>query len=385
MKKSEILQIVGFFLLWSVFLQLVMYLAPHFLVFQPSFPYADELAKYNLAPSITALANFDGVHYLTIANSGYFGIGLIQAFFPLFPLLMHFLHLIIDNLLLAGLLLAQVFALSSMLSFYYLVKIYYGQKIARRALLAMSVFVSAFYLRSLYNEGLFLTLVFGTFIAAKKGHFTYAGILAALASATRIVGIGLWPSLLLFVWLHQRHNYKAYLQVSLSVFGLIGYMVYLYLHFHDPLYFFSVQSQFGAGRQTSLILWPQVIWRYLKIFYTVRPFDLKYYVYVQEFLLSVFSLLALVHLAWQGWWHKRKKYSGASILEWPHLFFALIAYFLPTMTGNFSSMPRYLLVCFVLFVYVSRLKKRWFFLYLTSSLILLIINLILFTQGYWVA
>jgi len=385
MKKSEILQIVGFFLLWTMFLQLIMHLSPIFLVFQASFPYAGELLKYNLPSSLTALANFDGVHYLTIANSGYFGIGLIQAFFPLFPLLMRFAHLLIDNLLLAGVLLSQLFALSSMLSFYYLLKIYYGKKIAWRGLLVMAFFVSAFYLRAIYNEGLFLTLIFGTWIAAKKGHFTYAGIFAALASATRIVGIGLWPSLLLFVWLHQRHNYKAYLQVSLSAFGLLAYMAYLYVHFDDPLYFFSVQSQFGAGRQTNLILWPQVIWRYLKIFYTVRPFNLKYYTYVQEFILSVLGLLALVHLTWQAWQRKRKNSDSSSIVEWPHLLFSLIAYFLPTMTGNFSSMPRYLLVCFILFIYVSRLKKSWFFLYLTSSLILLIINLILFTQGYWVA
>jgi hypothetical protein len=76
-------------------------------------------------------------------------------------------------------------------------------------------------------------------------------------------------------------------------------------------------------------------------------------------------------------------------INWAYLVFAWGAYVLPTLTGNFSSMPRYILVCFPLFIYVSLLLEKkpraWRFFYLTISLIFLIINLALFTQGYWVA
>jgi hypothetical protein len=160
-------------------------------------------------------------------------------------------------------------------------------------------------------------------------------------------------------------------------------MAYLQLEFSDPLYFLTVQSEFGAGRQSQLITLPQVVWRYLKILWTTRPFDLKYFIYVQEFVLSLGAGLALLAMAYRSW---RQRANSKQLLIWiPYLLFAGIAYALPTLTGNFSSMPRYLLACFVLFIYIGQWRWPYFFLYLTISGLLLIINLLLFTQGYWVA
>jgi hypothetical protein len=160
-------------------------------------------------------------------------------------------------------------------------------------------------------------------------------------------------------------------------------MIYLKFNFNDPLYFFHVQNEFGASRQTSLVLFPQVIWRYLKIIWTVRPFDLKYYAYLQEFLVSIWTLYILVIASIKNYQKKVK-------IEWGYLVFAFGTYFLPTLTGNLSSMPRYVLVCFPIFIYLAQIwqknNKKWpIILYLTINLVLLIINTVLFIQGYWVA
>ena len=37
--------------------------------------------------------------------------------------------------------------------------------------------------------------------------------------------------------------------------GLVSYMGYLWVNFNDPLYFLTVQSQFGAARQSQLVIW----------------------------------------------------------------------------------------------------------------------------------
>ncbi|HOI05491.1 MAG TPA: hypothetical protein PLJ02_03465, partial [Candidatus Woesebacteria bacterium] len=159
--------------------------------------------------------------------------------------------------------------------------------------------------------------------------------------------------------------------------GLVSYMGYLWVNFNDPFYFLTVQSQFGAGRQSQLVIWPQVVWRYLKIIFTVRPIDWKYFAYVQEFCLSLIGLYYLIKA------FLKKELPLAWIL------FALGAYFMPTLTGNFSSMPRYILVCWPIFFYLAKDFSRWKpqakILYLTISLLLLIINSMLFIQGYWVA
>jgi Gpi18-like mannosyltransferase len=381
MKIKEAIKVLNLFLIWLIFLSLVVILADKFLVYKPSFPYAAEFSRYGLSKSISKLANFDGVHYLTISEKGYLGTGLIQAFFPLYPILMRVANYSFHNYLISGLAVSHLFALLSFYSFYYLVRMDNGKKIALTALMIFASFSTSFYLRSLYGESLFLTLIFGSLIAAKKKHYLLSGILGGLASATRIVGIFIFPSLLFLIFTKDKKNLKAYFQVSLSVLGLLAYMIYLKIYFGDFLFFFHLQEKFGASRQTNLILYPQVVYRYLKIFITVRPTDLKYYAYVQEFFLSISSLIILLAATLQT---LRKKIK----LNLAYLIFAFGAYFLPTFTGNFSSMPRYILVCFPMFIYLAMIlekKPKLKFLYLTSSLIFLIINLLLFSQGYWIA
>ncbi|MCA9373378.1 hypothetical protein KC921_04775, partial [Candidatus Woesebacteria bacterium] len=152
-------------------------------------------------------------------------------------------------------------------------------------------------------------------------------------------------------------------------------MLYLNQTFADPLLFLHVQSQFGAGRSQSLIIYPQVIWRYLKILATARPFDLKYFAYTQEFIAGTIGLVTLV-VAWL------KKLPKSLVI------YSVLAFLLPTLTGTFSSMPRYLLSAPAIIVLPAVLlakKPHWLWLYLLFSTILLVVNTILFIQGYWVA
>lgn len=391
MSKKEIIRIIYLYLAWTGLLLLVSLLADHFLPFRPSYPYAPQLANMAALPRfLYAFAGFDGVHYLTIARQGYLGTGLIQAFFPLYPLLIKLLTLILGNYVWSGLLLSQIFAFSTMLSFYYLVKLLYRQrKIAWWALLALTTFASSFFLRALYNEGLFMTLIFSSLIAFKKQRYWLAGVLGILASATRVTGIFILPTFYLLHYAQERSNWRQYLAkhwrrllvLACSALGLLAYMVYLYLEFTDPLYFFRVQEQFGAGRSSHLVLLPQVIWRYLKIFWTV-PLDWKYFSYVQEFVLSLWALLLLILLTIRTWRRQIKFSAGLLFFAWP-------SYLLPTLTGNFSSMPRYLLPIFPLFIALAldwQKEPLWRrYAYLLIHLILLIINTLLFVQGYWVA
>ena len=70
------------------------------------------------------------------------------------------------------------------------------------------------------------------------------------------------------------------------------------------------------------------------------------------------------------------------------LIFAVFTYLLPTLTGTFSSLPRYVLVIFPGFVGLSLLveKYRWGkILYLIFAIILMVVAVIFFTRGYWVA
>lgn len=385
---------LSFYLSWKVFLLLVTLIAPLFLFYDPSFPYTRTLLKFSGLPKfIYSWANFDGVHYLTIVKKGYVGTGLIQAFFPLFPSIIRQINKIISNPILAGLIFNAVIGFFLLKSWKQIINREIDVSQNKWGIHILFLFPTALFLNAFYSEALFLWLVFSSFISARKANWVRSALFAAAASTTRVVGVFLIPALLVELWTQKVAEKKSkneaeccgftdfikiYFKEIMIIFsgslGLLIYMFYLKTNFNDPLYFFHVQSSFGGGRQESLVLYPQVVWRYLKILWTTRPFNLKYFAYVQEF---IFGTLGLIAIVW-SWFKVRKSY----------VVFSALVFLLPTLTGTFSSMPRYFLASFsVLLLMINILKdnKPARYIWLSISTLLLIFNTILFIQGYWVA
>lgn len=382
--KKRFGQKASFYLNLTLGLLLLAFSAGALVKYQPVFPYADVwLATSNLPRWLYSWANFDGVHYLTIAKNGYFGTGLIQAFFPVWPIILRFGARLGLETITAGLVFNFIFGWLLFKKWFKLLKFEFSRKVAWWGTVALFLFPTAFFFQALYSETLFLWLVVSSFYAARKKRWWRAGLWAAIAAATRIVGIMLLPALLIELgeeigWselkLNLKQHWKKLVAVSLSAVGLIAYMFYLWQQFGDPLYFFHVQAEFGSGRTEGLVLYPRVIWRYLKILTTTQVKNWRYFIYVQEFLAGVVGLAVIV----LSWFKVRKSY----------LVFSFLAFLLPTLTGTFSSLPRYILVCPALFVVLGQwlADKKWFrYLWLPISILLLAINTMLFIQGWWVA
>lgn len=408
MFKSDLTKVLAVLFFWRIFLFIIGGLATNFLPYDPSFPYAyTRLPLYSMPQWLYSWANFDGVHYLTIEQSGYKGTALIQAFFPLYPLLSRYLNFFVDNYLLTSLLVSNLAFLLTVTIFYLVVKKKFSALVAWKALGFILLFPTSFFFVAVYNESIFLLFVLISFYAAAQKKWLISGIFAALASATRIVGVVMVPALLLELFLTSENskltlfnsllkksqfvsafkllflqllafvqkNAKAIASILLGLLGILSYMLYLQYEFNDPLYFFHVQSEFGSGREESVVLLPQVLWRALKIVITV-PMGLRWWSYLQELLFTVFAFAVLV----MG----LKKYYKIN-RSW--IVYSIFALLIPTFTGTLSSMPRYVLVAFPIFVILAQLqlpKFAWYLLYLTSA-IALVLNTILFIQGYWIA
>lgn len=342
------------------------------LPFKSSFPFA-ELVREKYSFLIWPWANFDGFHYLTIAKDGYV-FGQIQAYFPFYSVLVRQVARLIGDYLLSGLLVSHLAFLGALLVGYRLTRLDYSKRVASQSLLALSLFPTAFFFLSFYTESLFLFLVFLVFYWWRKGKTWAAGLAGACAAATRIVGIFLIPALLYEVWQAEKRSLRKLIAAGLPSLGLLGYMGYLQQRFGDPLLFTHVQEGFGAGRTTEkLVLLYQVFWRYGKMVLTVDRGNPIYFTLWLE-VLTAFVFLGLLVMAWRR--GIRKSY----------LIFSLLAYLLPTLTGTFSSMPRYVLVLFPAFIIMGQAKQqRLFRLWLVISAILLFISAALFTRGYWVA
>lgn len=97
-----------------------------------------------------------------------------------------------------------------------------------------------------------------------------------------------------------------------------------------------------------------------------------YPVLIQEIASGICGLAGII----LSWFKTRKSYAV----------YAIGAFLLPTLTGTFSSMPRYLLPIFPLYIVMAKhLPKKYFVIVIAVFIITLIHNLIRFTQGLWVS
>src|SRR3989338_1162227 len=384
------------FLAWIVGLFAVSFLAIYFLPeFGNRFPYADQVLRVTGLPSfVWGFGNFDGVHYLRIAQNGY-NAQYSQAFFPLYPLLVRFLTEVnllipknptIDSRIFVdpsyfynGLILSNIFLFLALIVFYKLLKLDFSPKVAYGSLVLLLSFPTPYYFNSIYTESLFLFLVLGSLYCARKDNFLLAELFGGLASATRIFSLLLIPVLLIELWLKFKNKSLEMEEISKTViglllvpFGTLLYMLFLRLNFENPLYFLTSQPLFGAEITSgSLVFFPQVIYRYLKIFMTVPPTTQLFFNALLEFSFTVLVFACLLLFI--------KKIRPS------YLVFALGCLIIPTLTGTFSSMPRYSLMGFLLLPLIVQALGNYYKVLVVFFVAIGIILVSLFTRGYWVA
>ena len=92
--------------------------------------------------------------------------------------------------------------------------------------------------------------------------------------------------------------------------------------------------------------------------------------------------MSMIVLGILGYWTWKYRKSTEQIAV---LVFSWGAFLLPTFTGSFSSMPRYVMVCLPIYFLLAQLPKKWWLASISVMTFLLIVNTILFIQGYWIA
>ncbi|MBI4137411.1 hypothetical protein HY469_05105 [Candidatus Roizmanbacteria bacterium] len=335
------------FLVWRIAIELISRYSVPFLPIQETF----------LGP--IPWANFDGLHYLGIAQRGY--VQYEQAFFPLYSVFIRFIaRLFHHDFVLAGMLISHVAFIASLILLWRMIPFISGiakdkiQSVQKWTILFILAFPTSYYFASVYTESLFLFLIVFSFYFLHGKQYGMYALGAALASGVRIVG--------------------AFLLVPI---GLISYMTYLWKQYGDPLLFLHVQPAFGANRSgDELIILPEVYYRYGSIFFRALmgwdPVSYAHGIALLEFI----TFNGALFLLWVAW---RKGYPKMWI------YFSVASIILPTLTGTLSSMPRYVLVAFPLFIILAQMPKTIKITLFIVFLVLLGICTLLFTHGYWIA
>ncbi len=376
-------KILKYFVIWRLALFFILFISLSIVSLKFNF-LGGGISEYLQAPYVWGWANFDGEKYLTIAQNGYKP--LEYFFFPLFPLLTQYISIIfgetIWGLALSGLFISNIAFVLALLGIKKLVLLDYDRKYLFPLIFLLLLFPTAFYFGSFYTESLFLAEVVWAFYFARKGQWIYAGILGAMATSTRIVGVAMIPAFFMEACLLYGKEWSKYKNALLTIFltclGIGTYMLFLYQRTGDAFAFFtSLHEVFGDQRSNSLVLLPQVFYRY---FFKIIPvIDYHYLPQVFTIYLELISGIIFFVLSLVAYFKLRLSYAV----------YLTVAYLLPTLSGSFSSFPRYALVLFPGFILLATYIQKCplpvrliIYILLGSSLF---VAEVLYVRGYWVS
>ncbi|MGH7611116.1 MAG: hypothetical protein ACREN4_03775 [Candidatus Dormibacteria bacterium] len=204
-----------------------------------------------------ALSGWDSHWYLLLGRQGYPArLGPQWAYFPLYPALIAALVHLGAPALWAALLLSLAGTAALVICLGRLAEIELGPELRSWPawLLLLSPF--GFFFSAAYTEALFFALVAGCMLCARRGRFGWAGVLGALAAATRVTGLFLLLGVLLEAlqqagWDPRRLNPRAGL-AALVPLGTVAYGAYSQLRLGDWLAFSRAESLYFGLR----LAWP---------------------------------------------------------------------------------------------------------------------------------
>ena len=165
--------------------------------------------------------------------------------------------------------------------------------------------------------------------------------------------------------------------LTFSLSGVLAYLYFLQKEAGDWMVFIKTVNIFGEQRSSQMISLPQVFYRYL---FKIIP-NLSYS-YMPGVLVAFLEFFVAIVFLFLGIYSLEKLPASYSVY-----FFG--TYLIPTLSGSFSSLPRYVLICFPGFIlaasFVSKLPKVVRFSLFVLLFILLVICTALFSRGYWIS
>lgn len=354
-------------------------------------PQLDEMESALLAP----WQHWDGMWYLKIATHGYAYEDFSLAFFPAYPLLVRLVGDALNTIyLLSAVLVSGASYATGLVFVYKLARLEGGEPFARRSVLYLALFPTAFFFLAVYTESLFLAFTVSAFYFARKGSWAAAGTLGMMAALTRSTGLLLVvPFAIEYLSQRQfrlnriRFNVLAVLLVPL---GTAAYAVYNRLVFDDALGFVSAQDHW----ERSLALPWDTLHTAIKLSLTGSNHEL-YAPFSSSLIWQLLNLGNMLngHAVNLGFFLFAAVVValGSRYLRVPYTIYAALALLVPLCNPSqimpLLSAPRFVLVLFPIAFVLARFGERPAFHLpvLASFVFALVVLTVRFAAGYWVA
>ncbi len=292
------------------------------------------------------LTSWDGKWYLEIVRNGYpreipAGITYFQeearaAFFPVYPLVVRGVDVVLpggDTM--ASLVTNLVLGLIAVVLVGLLARELTDNEVAARAMVLFAVFPGSFVLSFAYSEAMLIVLAAGCLLLLVREQWITAGLVAALATATRPNGLALVAACAVasFLAIRARRDWRSLAAPILAPLGFIGFQWWLGLHAGERLPWFRVQREawaegtsFGGtaiSNTLSFLTHP-----------LASPTDA----------LTAASLLALLAGVYAAW--KRR-------LPWPIVAYVAVVVALMLIPATVTARPRFVFTAFPLVIPVA--------------------------------
>lgn len=321
---------------------------------------------------------YDSIHYINIAQFGYIE-SQLYAFFPLYPLLIRTVAILIPSYHISGAIISNLCSLLSLLILNKLTK-----DKTNNDLLMCFVFSPILAFTSIvYTESLFMLLTLLGYYLYKKDRYFLSGIIIGLSILTRNSGIILWGSIgldmlyRLFIKKDKTIKFK-----NIVIFGLISlligmiYPIYLYIQTGDFLKFATVQTEYWYRELGTpiecLVKDVQVLIR------GGKNFILNIIIFIENWTSLIFAIILSIKI------FKKDKLSSIYIIV------SLICFTTTHRNINYwlslssVSLFRYVLGLFPIYIYLFDNKKESINKLIYLIFILLsIFNVILIYTGFF--
>jgi len=346
-KRPEVKYILILFLVTRIILSIIGFSSRMML---ESFKVNVHNFDYHPSKVLSIWGVWDSGYYLGIAEHGYSAtLGQLAmtsnqanyAFFPLYPLTIKVLNILVNNYYLAGLIISNLCLLAAAWWLYKLIKLDYSKDVAKNSVKYLFLFPVAFILSGVFSESLFLLLLILAFYFARKEKWLAVGLSGLLLTLTRPLGILVllpiaWEYFVSLQYKIKKINYQV-LYLLFWPAGLIIFLFYIKYLSGNFLNYFKTQS-FGWGHIFSNPL--------TVIAHGLTNQD------IFQFLPLIISLALMLILILK-----------LKILRPAYILLAALLFIFPLTTGDTSlnSLLRYTLPIFPIFIALATLfdNKKW--------------------------
>lgn len=309
----------------------------------------------------------DAIRYLDLAENGYVKTGenaINLVFYPLYPLMVRLIGLLIGNFSIAGMIISQVSFAGAAILLYERLLLDGDERSAWYGILLFSLYPFSMFVLGVFSEGLFLLLTISCLYALRKRRFIVAGILGFGAALTRTQGMllifpAVYECISLRLGKEKRKIRPGDLAILLIPAGFGVYLVINYILHGNCLKFL----EFEAGEpwyQTTKWIGENIAQHY-QMAQEYQPLSfIIYYVQIALYFIALGILL---------WGFMKKAPMGDLLYGGAYLGFTYLS-------GWMISGGRYLLGCIPLFMLLSKIRQEWI-----RRMILLLSGMLFFAYG----